>query len=923
MNKIIEDNVVLNSKELQEYLMWQYIFLSLRRQRGRNILASFSFLLAACALVLLSATTQTTVLQAKQIISQNWRSTYDLVVLPSSTNAFSAKTVSPEQLGSRTSGISVKQYQQIKTLPGIAVAAPVALIGYAQYPFTYVQIGPQHPSPGFYQLTWTQTSFDGQKYVQYHNSRTLYISTCTGNSTSARDQAFSDLGVDPRESWCTSNGRYSAGIPDIGTFLLAAIDPSSEDQLVPLKKSITSGRMLTQQDTLKTDMFKSSFSASGGQDVPNYDIPLLINTQLPGKVNLTSSFIRFNTSTTDPQQVLAQGGLSVLQKQTLFSGNVPLIRNNPHMLTKATSLDWNGQSWQNDTQQLGVYDFNFIATPSGLTYENTNSPSGQSASSYKIAPSITQNPYNTSESQVAFQNLTPFPGGTDRIETADNVPYHTYGNAGYTYQPVGYFAGQNVAGQADNILNWLPENTYTIPPTTLRYDAQGHPVQSTTLLPTTNPAGFIPQAPFAITTLDAARRIRGENCISVIRVRVAGNVTPDEAGWKRVSQVAQLIHQRTGLQVAVTLGSSPKPTLVYVPGLNKGQNGAAQTIAPVGWVDERWIAIGVGLVYLNQLGQTRVLLLGAVLLVCLGYLIVTLSSLITAQRKEFAILSAVGWEPWQPAGLFMVQTLILAACGGIVGTGLALLLAALIGASPSWAIVLWTLPAVLALALIGVLYPLWQLWHIQPVETLRSGATISRTQSTRLNRSLETFIPAVTGIALRNLARSRVRTSIALGSLFLSAILLTVMVNGILAFRQTLQGTLLGDYVLLQTAVPQLAGAAFALLLTFLSIADLLLLQVHERTKEIGLLQSVGWRLGIVQRMFVQEGMTLAFLGAIPGVLVALAVLAVQHSSQSATSALLVALGAVILILLISALATIPAIRAVNRTQLMDVLRAE
>ncbi len=95
---------------------------------------------------------------------------------------------------------------------------------------------------------------------------------------------------------------------------------------------------------------------------------------------------------------------------------------------------------------------------------------------------------------------------------------------------------------------------------------------------------------------------------------------------------------------------------------------------------------------------------------------------------------------------------------------------------------------------------------------------------------------------MRNLARSRPRTVITVGSLFLSAILLVLMFSGILALRQTLVGTLLGDFVLLQTAVPQIAGCVFAVLLSFLSVADLLLLRVRERQQEIALLQAIGWR---------------------------------------------------------------------------------
>jgi hypothetical protein len=210
----------------------------------------------------------------------------------------------------------------------------------------------------------------------------------------------------------------------------------------------------------------------------------------------------------------------------------------------------------------------------------------------------------------------------------------------------GVFNDKQLATEFANPLNWLPENTYDVSPATLRYNARGHSVAPINILPTTNPAGFSLQPPLALSTLAAAERIRGSDCISVIRVRVTGNVTADESGWLHVTHVAQLIHQRTGLQVLITLGSSPKPILVYIPGINQGKDGAIQNVAPLGWVQERWISIGAGIIYLQQIGETRSLLLGTVLLVCLGYLAVTLSSLASAQRSQFAILSALGWEPW-------------------------------------------------------------------------------------------------------------------------------------------------------------------------------------------------------------------------------------------------------------------------------------
>ena len=228
----------------------------------------------------------------------------------------------------------------------------------------------------------------------------------------------------------------------------------------------------------------------------------------------------------------------------------------------------------------------------------------------------------------------------------------------------------------------------------------------------------------------------------------------------------------------------------------------------------------------------------------------------------------------------------------------------------------------LAFALISILYPLWQIWHIRPAEFLRAGSSISSSKAILLGSRIGLLIP-IGMLVLRNLGRSRIRTLITVLSLFLSALLLVLMFTGVLSLHQALQGTLLGDYVLLQTAVPQLAGCVIAIILTFLSVADLLLLQVRERQREIGLLQAIGWRPVWIQRLFVQEGLTLAMIGAIPGVLVAQWVLHMQHATQALLPAPLLSLGAVLLMVLVAACAAIPALRALSRMQVADVLRAE
>jgi putative ABC transport system permease protein len=913
--------------------MWRYVFLMLRRQPGKSALASSGFLLAACALILLSATTQTTVVQANEIISQSWRSSYDLVVLPPQAQIVSKETIPADLLEAYDGGISIQQYQQIKSLPGVEVAAPIAFVGYAQMPVPQLEFFTQPLPSGYYRIDLALTAFNGQRQIVERSASMIYyhLSTCTStpsqnilNALDKKGISF-ECGTDPI-LWLTPPPPM-----DTGTFLLAAIDPAAENQLVHLDKNITSGRMLTSQDNLYFDTNPNLVNAlncpnehsdpSQCSKVPNYDIPVLFHMQLPGQIALKGTFTHMAPGTLDPQTVLAEGGAAYLtqlpDQQTLFGGIIPLVQNDPQRFS-GTMLALNGHSWQPYTLKGGGIDpvsasLKFLYTPSGLTYQPAIAPDGQANVAYALVPSGLQAP------EAAFRELYTL-HIAERSKPLKPYPLPT---AFYYLDAVGQFTGDTLDAQFSNPLNWLPEKTYTSPPTVLRYDAQGKPVPPVNLLPTTNPAGFILQPPLAITTLAAAERLRGDHIISAIRIRVSGVEAANPASWKRVQQVAAMIEQRTGLHALVTLGSSPRPTLVYVPGVKQGQYGAKQNIDPIGWVEERWIAIGASILYLAQLGSTRLLLLGTVLGACLGYLVVAFSALVASQRREFAVLSALGWRPWQPARLFLSQALLLALGGGIVGLGVALLIAALLEAIPIWLIVVWTLPVMLVMALLSSLYPLWQIWRIRPAEILRASSSISSPRAPLLGLRLWSFIAPIEALVLRNLARSRPRTLMTIGSLFLSAVLLVLMFSSILALRQTLTGTLLGDFVLLQTAVPQIAGCVFAVLLSFLSVADLLLLQVRERQQEIGLLQAVGWRPRLVQRLFVQEGLTLAILSTLPGVLVAQWILSMQHTIQHILPAPLLALSVILLMMLVAVLASIPALRAMNRMQVVDVLRAE
>lgn len=344
--------------------MWQDVLLMFRRQPGKSALASSGFLLATCALILLSATTQTTVAVGNQIISQSWRSSYDLVVLPPQAQLASKSIIPADLLEGYDGGISLQQYQQIKGIPGVEVAAPIAYIGYVQMPVPHVLFSQQALAPGYYRLDWTLSAFNGQHDIVERKETTYYYHPpdCNANNPSPSmtnlDDALFKQGINldctsPDVPW----SEFST--VDSGTFLLAAIDPTAENQLVHLDKSITSGRMLSSQDVLHFDTDPNlgivldcpnrQSDSSKCKKIPNYDLPVLFHTQIPGQITLRGKFTRIAPATLDPKTVLAHGGAAYLANfpplQILFDGVVPLVQNDPQRFSTGEVL-WDGHSWQ-------------------------------------------------------------------------------------------------------------------------------------------------------------------------------------------------------------------------------------------------------------------------------------------------------------------------------------------------------------------------------------------------------------------------------------------------------------------------------------------------------------------------------------------------------------------------------------------------
>ncbi len=241
----------------------------------------------------------------------------------------------------------MRQYDQVKNLAGVEVAAPIAYVGYVQMPVPQIYFSDHSFPTGYYQLDWTLTSFNGLHHiVELQERDMIYIVSGSDSTTPVRDS--STTSSQPSDVLATFGGQIDEEIDEedttpvpmspngTGTFLLAAIDPAAENQLVHLDKSITAGRMLTEQDTVHLDsrIPGNPFVYPGfNKPIPTYAIPMLLHRQLPGEITLNATLTLLYHGPMTAAQILAKGGIAYLQqrpdRQIIFTGMVPRVQNDP------------------------------------------------------------------------------------------------------------------------------------------------------------------------------------------------------------------------------------------------------------------------------------------------------------------------------------------------------------------------------------------------------------------------------------------------------------------------------------------------------------------------------------------------------------------------------------------------------------------
>src|SRR5699024_3999107 len=115
--------------------MMRFIWQNWWRRKERFILLLIGALIVSAGLTYLVGLSDTNKGTVVDTLRESWSASYDIVVRREGSRSVTEdkKLLEPNYLSGLDGGISVEQYEKIKTVDNVDVAAPIAMIGYADY----------------------------------------------------------------------------------------------------------------------------------------------------------------------------------------------------------------------------------------------------------------------------------------------------------------------------------------------------------------------------------------------------------------------------------------------------------------------------------------------------------------------------------------------------------------------------------------------------------------------------------------------------------------------------------------------------------------------------------------------------------------------------------------------------------------------
>ncbi|WP_431961205.1 FtsX-like permease family protein [Actinacidiphila sp. bgisy160] len=870
------------------------IWSQLRRHRARALALAAGILVAATSFTLLTSTVTTSQARTTETVRKNARSAYDVLVRPRGSQTAVERSdglVEANFLSGIFGGITLDQYDRIRAMAGVQVAAPVANVGYLMVPgrftidvsafldsgattqilrvsptltaglgryraadqYVYLTRNPvktfkDYTGTHFYGLQEEDTGH-GKYYVcWYYNENKTGILINGGDHTpltptpvpeDRREHSPFERDMNSQLNCQSGRGRATIEVPASYPVLLSAIDPTAEDQLVGLHSTVTTGRMLTDRDRPVWGT-KKNYS-----DEPYYLIPALLSSKALTAGTLNATVERLDIG--DPAAVPAKLGSPAAHDFVNGLHGTPVGRVTADLAKGFPPADSLFNLGTEAYWTIGPVDYR---RSRGRLVPQPRA--GQSPELWRTRQEeqfVEDVPEENTGTQ--FRKATAHPSTSGfcwGVRTCGDSEF------GRSSQPLVDIVGRYDTARLPGFsaLSEVPLETYRSPQVTGADAAGRAALHDRPLRPDRNLGGYLTAPPTLLTTMDSVSvlansrqkaSVQDKAPISAIRIRAAGVTGVDPASQARVNSVAgQIRAAYPGLQVDITVGSSPAPQTLMLP---SGVN-----------VSENWTAKGVALRILRAVDTKSAVLFVLVLVVCGLFLAQAALASVRSRRVEIGTLRGLGWSSAEILRLILGELVAIGLGAGAAGSVLAWLLGSLLGLSDAVVRAALVLPVALLLTVAAGVFPAWRATRLTPLDAITPPVAAT---------GRATPVRSVMGLATRNLLRVRGRTVLGAAGLALGVAAFTVLLALTLGFRGQVAGSLLGNAVVAQARTADYLSVALSLLLGAAGAVDVLVLSMRERAADLAVLRATGWTTRELARLSLYEGVLLALLGGLSG----------------------------------------------------------
>ncbi|WP_217589681.1 ABC transporter permease [Lentibacillus saliphilus] len=875
--------------------MMRYIFKNWWRRKDQFMLLMIGVIIVGVGLTYLAGLSEVNKSTIVDELQERWKSSYDIVVRPNGTRSVTEEDdlLDPNFLSGIEGGISIEDYNKIKNIDHVEVAAPIAMMGYINYPLPLDTLDME--KDGIYRLTKVEVTDDG--ISKKEDSISSYFPA--GEWFNYVEDQLREKGPD----------YFIIPYPGLTVFrsmLIAGIDPEQEAKLVGLDKSILpfeSSRYLSEEDETNQRPVYEADDIDDAAMPKNTSFPAIINSQSYADKRVNYKIERLDIpfehdKAKETLDMMAEKGgsayLDTVQGETIESFNFEEQDIYAQLINGISGVNHEtgepiSQSNTHIENPLNTSYYALINRPSSLEYESIDSPfSERWPFSYQLK-TFTKTIQGSEE-----QASEP-----ETIEVYRNPNEYAHINAGDFPLIEPKWVGSYDPGKLNiskDPTNELPMETYRPTTAELVLDDDDRPINPTeTLKPTYDPYNFLSNPPTMLTTLEAAEVITGDAPISAIRIKVSGVTDLSEESQAIVEQVVSDIERETGLITDVTLGSSPQPTLVNVPSVNDGQE--------LGWFYQPWIKMGSSITIFREARVGFSGLVISIMAVAIIYVWATSLVSLLARRKEFAVLLAVGWRPSRLSRLLFLESAMLGVCVAALSWGILAFLHMSGQTTVDLMRFLLTGSLGFVIYLLGAIIPAIIAQRISPYETMQTGEIAK--SSARLIRT-----KGLMSMAFNHFIGKWKRSVLSIVAIAFPSSLLAVFLLITFHLRGIMYTTLLGQYVALEVESIHYAAIGAALLLAILTTVEIMWQNIAERQEEIALLKAVGWKNNSVRFLIWLEGLLVGVCAAILG-LAGATLLTLPLELNMSTDAIMLILSTALVPIVVGVLATIlPAERA-------------